>query len=56
MRFEVILLSMKGTISNNNDSQIDAAANPGNSGGPTKGDVIGILDLEGLNFAISESR
>ena len=61
----------KGTISNNNVKipefplltfvQIDAAANPGNSGGPvlnSKGEVIGILDMglresEGLNFAIS---
>ena len=41
--------------------QIDAAANPGNSGGPvlnTQGNVIGILSMgidqsEGLNFAIS---
>lgn len=61
----------KGTISNDNVKipeyplltfvQIDAAANPGNSGGPvlnSRGEVIGILDMglresEGLNFAIS---
>ncbi len=61
----------KGTISNDNVKipefplltfvQIDAAANPGNSGGPvlnSQGEVIGILDMglresEGLNFAIS---
>jgi len=43
--------------------QIDAAANPGNSGGPAvdaKGNVIGILhggleEFEGLNFAIKTS-
>tara|TARA_B100000902_G_scaffold386868_1_gene430072 strand:+ start:100 stop:1392 length:1293 start_codon:yes stop_codon:yes gene_type:complete len=61
----------KGTISNDivkipefpllTFVQIDAAANPGNSGGPvlnSKGEVIGILksglrESEGLNFAIS---